>query len=121
MPIILPTRDEQLLKECDVQCFKSSGPGGQHVNTTDTAVRMTHRPTAIMVTSRSGRSQHQNRQQCLRKIRETVADRNRPRKARVATRMPRAIRRRILESKRRRAVLKSGRRRINDDGREHND
>lgn len=47
---------EELARDCDVQVFRASGPGGQCVNTTDSAVRMVHRPSGIAVTSRESRS-----------------------------------------------------------------
>ena len=60
---------DELAAGCEAQAFHASGPGGQCVNTTDSAVRMTHRATGITVTSRESRSQYRNRQLCLQKIR----------------------------------------------------
>lgn len=65
----IPDTDEGLLAECGVDVFRSSGPGGQSVNTTDSAVRLTHQPSGIVVVCRQERSQLRNKQICLKRLR----------------------------------------------------
>ena len=80
---------DELARQCRAEAFHASGPGGQGVNTADSAVRMRHVPTGITVVSRESRSQLQNRERCLQKIRAELA--RRARKQRPGMRLsPRA-------------------------------
>src|SRR6266850_1231364 len=104
--IKLPDSDEELLRECEVETFRSSGPGGQHVNKTESAVRLRHKPSGVVVTSQQERSQHRNKQLCLEKLRKKIERLNyRPAK-RVPTRVPAGVKDRTLEEKARRSNIK---------------
>jgi ribosome-associated protein len=104
--ILLPESDEDLLRECEIETFRSSGPGGQHVNKTESAVRLKHLSSGLVVTSREQRSQHQNKAMCLRKLREKVARLSHRPAKRVPTRVPRSAKNRTLEAKARRSQIK---------------
>lgn len=104
--LTLPEADEDLLRECLIDTFRSSGPGGQHVNKTESAVRLTHLPSGVVVTSRESRSQHQNKALCLQKLRKKVEQLNHRPARRVPTRVSRAAKNRALEEKAHRSRIK---------------
>jgi len=91
------------IKESDlkIEFYRASGPGGQHRNVTDSAVRIRHLPTGIVVQASENRSQARNREVALERLREALQRRERKRKMRIATRVPKGEKeKRLMEKKR---------------------
>jgi len=97
----LPEHLKKLLREIDVETYRASGPGGQHRNKTESAVRMTHRPTGIVRVATEHRSQLRNRELAVERIWRALEVRRRKRKPRVATAPTRSSTEARLASKQR--------------------
>ena len=105
----IPKDDADLLAQCRVETMRASGKGGQHVNRTESAVRITHKPSGISIKSQKYRSQHRNKSYCLENLRRRIEKLNEPRKPRIKTTMPKAVKDNMKENKKRRSEIKKKR------------
>jgi len=105
--IMIPESDEDLLGQCSVTTFRSGGKGGQHVNKTESAVRMVHLPTGITTVCRDERSQYLNKKRCLELLRGKLAKRNERRTPRLPVKIPRSVIMKRREAKRVKSMKKS--------------
>ena len=106
----LALTDAALLAECEETFFVGGGPGGQHRNKTESAVRLVHRPTGVTVTATERRSQLQNRAAALGRLRERLGPLSHRPKTRRPTRPTRGSQERRIAAKKRRGEKKAGRR-----------
>ena len=98
---------EELLLQCDISTTRSSGPGGQHVNKTDSAVQLSHRPTGIRLKVSDYRSQYKNKQCALERLQELLQKKQEKEKlAKAALKFknkpnvrPRRVKEKILKEK----------------------
>ena len=112
--MVVPTI-EVLLTQCDISTTRSSGPGGQHVNKTDSAVQLYHRPTGLRLKVSEHRSQYMNKQVALARLRELLQQRELAEVQRrsalhhkkQAKRRPRNVKEKILKNKKLNSVKKN--------------
>lgn len=102
----LPEHLERLARESDITPFRSSGPGGQKKNKTESSVRVHHRPSGITRIATEHRSQTRNRTLALERVWEALEKRRRKPKPRRPTRPTRASVEKRLDAKRRAATRK---------------
>ena len=101
---------EHLEEEVKVTTFKASGPGGQHRNKTESAVRVTHLPTGVTVIASESRSQHRNRIVALERLRKRLKAMFAEKRPRKISSVPQRERERRLEEKKQRSQAKARRR-----------
>jgi protein subunit release factor A len=108
--------DRPLLeREVEVDVFRASGPGGQHVNKTESALRLTHLPSGVVVVAQDSSSQHRNRDIAFERLIERLEKLNYVPKKRVPTRPTRASKERRIEAKKREGARKQTRGRVRGD------
>ena len=90
---------DTLEREVEVQAFRASGAGGQHVNRTESALRLVHPPSGVVVIAQDSRSQHRNREIAFDRLIERLDRLNYVKPKRVPTKPSRAAKKRRIEAK----------------------
>ena len=117
-PLVPPpysTDRAALEREVVIDVFRASGPGGQHVNKTASALRLTHLPSGVVVTSQDSPSQFRNRETAYERLAERLRRLNHVPKKRVATKPSRSSREKRIAGKKRDAVTKRARGKVRGD------
>lgn len=109
------TSREALEREVAVEVFRASGPGGQHVNKTESALRLVHPPSGVVVVAQDSSSQHRNREIAFERLAERLERLNYVPPKRVATKPTRASKERRLGGKKQRGETKRGRGKVSGD------
>jgi protein subunit release factor A len=109
------TDRETLEREVVVEVFRARGPGGQHVNKTESALRLTHPPSGAVVTAQDSPSQFRNREIAFARLIERLERLNHVPKKRIATKPGRAARERRIAQKKTRSLTKRTRGRVRGD------
>lgn len=108
--------DRALLeREVEVDVFRASGAGGQHVNKTESALRLTHPPSGVVVIAQDSPSQHRNRDIAFDRLIERLERLNHVPKKRVPTKPSRAAKQRRIDAKKREGAIKARRGRVRND------
>ena len=106
---------ENLLKECRVDTFRASGKGGQHVNKVESAIRLTHHPTGIIITCQDERSQYRNKEIAVRRLYKKLIELNQKPKKRIPTKVTRASKVKRIKSKKIQSLKKALRQKPKND------
>jgi protein subunit release factor B len=117
-PLLPPpysTSRDALEREVEVEVFRASGPGGQHVNKTESALRLVHPPSGVVVIAQDSSSQHRNREIAYERLAERLERLNYVPKKRVATKPTRGSKERRIGGKKQRGETKRSRGRVSGD------
>jgi ribosome-associated protein len=107
--VVYATDRETLEGQVRIDTYRASGPGGQHVNKTNSAIRITHEPSGVVVIAQDSSSQFRNKELAFERLIEKLKKLNHVPKKRFATKPSRASKERRIETKKTRAVVKTGR------------
>ena len=110
LPLRLPpyaVDRETLELEIRLDTYRASGPGGQHVNKTNSAIRLTHLPSGVVVIAQDSPSQFRNKETAFERLIARLTKLNHVPKKRLATKPTRASKERRIEAKKTRATVKS--------------
>ena len=111
--ISIPESDDDLLSECKIETFRSSGKGGQHANKTESAVRLTHIKSGIQASCQDERSQYLNKIKCLKELRLRIEKHNYKPPIRIRTKPTKGSVERRLSSKKHKSEKKKNRKKPN--------